>query len=83
MAPGSGDKRVGRRPKAAGITHAIGGMLVGFDEQIMRSTPRAEILVKRGTQLRGERAGGGDLILELPEDRAVRIAAERVETEER
>ena len=42
-------------------------MLVGFDEQVMRSTPRAEILVKRGTQLRGERAGGGDLILELPD----------------
>ena len=58
-------------------------MLVGFDEQVMRSTPRAEILVKRGTQMRGERAGGGDLILELPEDAAVRTAAERVEAEER
>ena len=57
-------------------------MLVGFDEQIMRSTPRAEILVKQGTQLRGERAGGGDLILDLPEDTAVRIAAEPVEAEE-
>ena len=67
MARDSGDKPARRKPRAAGLTHAIGGMLVGFDEQVMRSTPRAEILVKRGTQLRGERAGGGDLILELPD----------------
>jgi len=41
-------------------------MLVGFDEQVMRATPRAEVLVKRGTQLRGEAAGGGSLIVDLP-----------------
>jgi hypothetical protein len=42
-------------------------MLVGLDEQLLRNQPRAEILVKRGTQLRIERDGGGELILDLPE----------------
>ena len=28
---------------------------------------RAEILVERGSQLRGERTGGGDLIIDMPE----------------
>ena len=42
-------------------------MLVGLDEQLLRSQPRAEALVKRGTQLRIERDAGGELILEMPE----------------
>jgi len=41
-------------------------MLVGLDEQLLRSQPRAEILVKRGTQLRIERDSGGELVLEMP-----------------
>lgn len=55
-----------RRSRAAGLTNAIGGMLVGFDEQVMRGQPRAEILVKRGTQLRIERDAVGELVIELP-----------------
>ena len=43
-------------------------MLVGLDEQLMRGQPRAEILVKRGTQLRIERDAGGELVLDLPGD---------------
>jgi hypothetical protein len=50
-------------------------MLVGFDEQVMRGQPRAEILVKRGTQLRIERDAGGDLLIDLPDD-ATRTPAE-------
>jgi hypothetical protein len=42
-------------------------MLVGLDEQLLRGQPRAEILVKRGTQLRIERDSGGELIVELPD----------------
>jgi hypothetical protein len=42
-------------------------MLVGLDEQLLRSQPRAEILVKRGSQLRIERDAGGDLIVALPD----------------
>lgn len=57
-----------RRPSAAaGLTNAIGGMLVGLDEQLLRGQPRAEVLVKRGTQLRSER-DGATLIVELPDD---------------
>lgn len=42
-------------------------MLVGLDEQLLRSQPRAEVLVKRGTQLRIERDAGGELIVEMPD----------------
>jgi hypothetical protein len=44
----------------------IGRMLVGLDEQLMRSEPRAEILVKRSTQLRLEGDAAGDLVIHLP-----------------
>ena len=63
-----------RGSRAAGLTNAIGGMLVGFDEQVMRGQPRAEILVKRGTQLRIERDAGGDLLIDLPSDDGIASA---------
>ena len=58
-----GRKRPGA---AAGLTNAIGGMLVGLDEQLLRSQPRIEVLVKRGTASRGERDAAGELVIELP-----------------
>ena len=53
---------------AAGLTNAIGGMLVGLDEQLLRAQPRIEVLVKRRSrdQLRGERDAAGELVIELP-----------------
>jgi len=51
---------------AAGLTNAIGGMLVGLDEQLLRGQPRIEELVKRGTPSRGERDPAGELVIELP-----------------
>lgn len=41
-------------------------MLVGLDEQLLRGQPRIEVLVRRGTQLRGERDAAGELVIELP-----------------
>ena len=46
---------------------ALGAAMVAVDEQIMRRLPRAEVLVQRGSQLRSERTGGGDLIVDMPE----------------
>ena len=56
-----------RRSRSAGVATALGAAMVAVDEQIMRRLPRAEVLVQRGSQLRGERAGGGDLIVDMPE----------------
>jgi hypothetical protein len=57
----------------------IGGALVGLDEQLLRSTPRAEILVKRGTTVRGLSAQGGTLEVGLPEDPVEIPAREKAE----
>ncbi len=43
-------------------------MLIGLDEQLLRSVPRVEILVKRGQVVRGTSAAGGDLLIGLPDD---------------
>jgi hypothetical protein len=56
------------RGTTAGLTNVVGGMLVALDEQLLRSTPRAEVLVKRGTAIRGLSAAGGTLLVGLPED---------------
>lgn len=53
---------------ASGLTSVVGGMLVGLDEQLLRSTPRAEVLVKRGDTIRGLSAEGGTLTVGLPDD---------------
>src|SRR4051812_43394537 len=50
------------------LTSVVGGALVGLDEQLLRSTPRAEILVKRGNTVRGTSAQGGTLLVGLPDD---------------
>jgi hypothetical protein len=69
-----------RRPSASGLTAVVGGMLVGFDEQVLRSLPRAELLVERGKAIRGLSAQGGTLLVGLPDDLVVlpeRALAER------
>ena len=50
------------------MTSVVGGFLVGLDEQLLRSTPRAEILVKRGATVRGLSAQGGTLEIGLPDE---------------
>lgn len=46
----------------------VGGFLAGLDEQLLRSTPRAEILVRRGATVRGQSVRGGTLEVGLPQD---------------
>jgi hypothetical protein len=62
------NRRTGR---GTSLTSVVGGMLVGFDEQLLRGTPRAEILVKRGASVRGLSAQGGTLEIALPDDLVV------------
>jgi hypothetical protein len=52
----------------SGLTNVVGGMLVGLDEQLLRSTPRVEVLVKRGQTVRGTSSQGGALLVGLPDD---------------
>ena len=52
----------------ASLTSVVGGMLVGLDEQLLRNTPRIEVLVKRGQTVRGASSEGGDLVIGMPDD---------------
>ena len=60
-----------RTPRKAGrpLGDTIGGILVGFDQQIMRTLPPPHELVVKGSPVRGL-AGEGlddeDLVIELP-----------------
>jgi hypothetical protein len=46
----------------------VGGTLIGLDEQLLRATPRVELLVNRGKTVRGLSAQGGSLLVHLPGD---------------
>jgi hypothetical protein len=54
-----------RRP----VGETIGGILVGFDQQVFRTTPPAQELVKRGQPVRGVTGeDGGALEVLFPDD---------------
>jgi hypothetical protein len=56
-----------KKPGSIGVT--IGGILVGFDQQIFRTTPPVSELVAKGTPLRAVAADdGGTLSVEMPDD---------------
>jgi hypothetical protein len=51
------------------IGQTIGGIIVGFDQQIFRTTPPVNELVAKGTPLRAVAAsGGGTLTVRMPND---------------
>jgi hypothetical protein len=56
-------KRTAGRP----LGDTIGGILVGFDQQIMRTLPPPHELVHKGSPVRGlSGEGDDDLVIELP-----------------
>ena len=62
-APKPKPKRKAGRP----LGDTIGGILVGFDQQIMRTLPPPHELVQKGSPVRGlSGADDHDLIIELP-----------------
>lgn len=57
------------KKKGSGLGPSIGGILVGFDQQVFRTTPPVNELVAKGAPLPGAAAaGGGRLTIGLPED---------------
>lgn len=66
-------RSAGSRP----IGETIGGILVGFDQQIMRNQPPAQELVQKGAPVRGLAGDdAGDLTIVLPADAVARPAAD-------
>ena len=58
-----------RKKKAESVGQTIGGMLVGFDQQIFRSTPPVNEMVAKGDRLAPVAAsGGGTMQVGLPGD---------------
>ena len=60
-----------KKPSAAGLTQAIGGMLVGVDQQIFRAMPRVEERFKQRDEVSMVASEEGALIVTLPEDTEV------------
>ena len=57
------------KKKGSGLGPSIGGILVGFDQQVFRTTPPVNELVAKGAALpSASAAGGGRLTVGLPED---------------
>ena len=56
------------KKKGGSVGQSIGGIIVGFDQQIFRTTPPVNELVAKGAPLRaGAAAGGGTLTVGLPD----------------
>jgi hypothetical protein len=59
------------KKKAASVGQSIGGILVGFDQQIFRTTPPVNELVAKGDRLAPvAAAGGGTMRVGMPGDPA-------------
>jgi hypothetical protein len=58
-----------KKTKAASVGQTIGGILVGFDQQIFRTTPPVNELVAKGDRLAPVAASdGGTMRVRMPED---------------
>lgn len=57
-----------KRKKGGLSGETLGGMLAGFDQQIMRTLPPPHELVKKGSPVRGLSGEGDDLVIILPAD---------------
>ena len=54
--------------KRGGLSgETLGGMLAGFDQQIMRTQPPPHELVQKGAPVRGLSGEGDDLVIVLPD----------------
>lgn len=57
-----------RKPLAAGLTNAIGGALVSFEQEIFRGRPHVEERYTRRDEVTITSAEGGELRIDLPDD---------------
>jgi hypothetical protein len=59
----------GKRKRRRPIGETIGGIIVGFDQQIFRTTPPVQELIVKGQPVRGlSGEDGGDLDVIFPDD---------------
>ena len=68
-APETAPPRPRKRKAGRPLGDTIGGILVGFDQQIMRTLPPPHELVVKASPVRGlsgEGDGDDDLVIELP-----------------
>lgn len=60
------------------IGETIGGILVGFDQQLLRNQPPPEELVRKGSPVRGlSGEDGSELVVVFPEDETPPAPTER------
>jgi hypothetical protein len=58
-----------KRRRSGSVGETLGGIIVGFDQQIMRTLPPPHELVLKGAPVRGvSGADGGELQITFPED---------------
>jgi hypothetical protein len=58
-----------KRRRSGSVGETLGGIIVGFDQQIMRTLPPPHELVLKGAPVRGvSGADGGELEITFPED---------------
>lgn len=66
----------GKRRKGRPIGETLGGIIVGFDQQIFRTLPPPHELVQKGAPVRGVSGDdGGTLELIFPDDEAATATA--------
>jgi hypothetical protein len=58
-----------KRRRSGSVGETLGGIIVGFDQQIMRTLPPPHELVLKGAPVRGvSGADGGELEITFPDD---------------
>jgi hypothetical protein len=57
-----------RKPLAAGLTNAIGGALVAFEQEIFRGRPHVEERYARRDEVTITSTEGGHLVVGLPDE---------------
>ena len=66
----------GKRKKRRPVGETIGGIIVGFDQQIFRTTPPVQELIVKGQPVRGlSGEDGTDLQVVFPDDEDVSRSA--------
>ena len=59
----------GKRKKRRPVGETIGGIIVGFDQQIFRTTPPVQELIVKGQPIRGlSGEDGGEFEVVFPDD---------------
>ncbi|MGZ9160985.1 MAG: hypothetical protein ACXW4T_07440 [Candidatus Limnocylindrales bacterium] len=67
------------RRKRGSVSGTLGGIIVGFDQQIFRTTPPVQELVAKGQPVRGVSGEGGAFEVVFPDEAPTEPEAQRTE----